>query len=186
MEISNSITLHFLRVRPVKLPERGTTTSAGIDFFVPAFYEEFITDFETKNPDIKLSVNYTEDGHLNGSGDFVLEPHQRANIPSGVKAVFDRDQAASALIAYNKSGVSTKKGLCKMAEVVDSDYRGEIHISLVNTSNEPVVIKAGEKLMQFLHIPVYLSQIHEINQDEFDAYGTTERGEGGFGHTGDK
>lgn len=186
METSNSITLHFLRVRPVKLPERGTATSAGIDFFVPAFYDEFINDFTEKNPGVKLNVNYTEDGHISGVGDFIIEPHQRVNIPSGIKVIFEKDQVASALIAYNKSGVSTKKGLCKMAEVVDSDYRGEVHISLVNTSDESVVVRSGEKLIQFLHIPVYLSQIHEINQAEFDSYGTTERGEGGFGHTGDK
>jgi dUTP pyrophosphatase len=69
--------------------------------------------------------------------------------------------------------------------VVDSDYQGEIHIHLVNTSHESANIEAGEKLVQFLLVPVDHCDIEEVTESElFDE--TTDRGAGGFGSTGVK
>ena len=90
-----------------------------------------------------------------------------------------------ALIAMNKSGVALKKGLMVGACVVDSDYQGEIHLHLVNTSAKSVTIEPGDKLTQFLLIPVDHCSIELVNEpDLFDD--ETTRGSGGFGSTGVK
>ena len=91
----------------------------------------------------------------------------------------------SALIAANKSGVSTKKGLVFTCQVIDSDYTGEIHLGMVNTSNENVSIVTGEKLVQFIHTPVYFSELVAFaSKRVFDELHTgSQRGDGAFGST---
>lgn len=147
--------MKITKTRKVKTPTRGTQGSAGIDFYVPD--------------------NYPADvGPIN--------PGQKVFIPSGIKANVPE---GFALIAFNKSGVALKKGLMVGACVVDSDYQGEIHIHLVNTSQSPVNIEAGEKLVQFLLIPVDHCVIEEVPESELFNE-TTQRGAGGFGSTGVK
>tara|TARA_Y100000389_G_scaffold201739_1_gene245202 strand:+ start:305 stop:775 length:471 start_codon:yes stop_codon:yes gene_type:complete len=145
--------LKISKIRKVKTPTRGTDGSAGIDFYVPDTY-----------PSDMPAIN---------SGEAVFIPSGiKANVPEGF-----------ALIAFNKSGVALKKGLMIGACVVDSDYQGEIHLHLVNTSYEPVNILPGEKLVQFLLIPVDHGQINVV--DEKDLFTIeTKRGTGGFGSTG--
>ena len=83
---------------------------------------------------------------------------------------------------YNKSGVATKKKLFKGAELIDSDYYGNIHVHLFNHSNKTVKFKKGDKIAQIVMRPVWLGDPNEV--DFIDPVG--ERGEGGFGSTGDK
>ena len=78
-----------------------------------------------------------------------------------------------------------KKGLMVGAAVVDSDYQGEIHLHLVNTSDKNVTIEPGEKLTQFLLIPVDHSMIEVVDQNKLFVTETS-RGAGGFGSTGIK
>ena len=87
----------------------------------------------------------------------------------------------------NKSGVATKKGLIVGACVVDEDYQGEIHLHVINTSNERVSVEPGEKLVQMLLIPVFYDILEEVNSEE-ELFGgeQTVRGQGGFGSTGNK
>ncbi len=67
--------------------------------------------------------------------------------------------------------------------VVDSDYQGEIHLHLINTGREDVNISPGDKLVQFLLIPVDHGIVEMV--DEADLFETeSERGSGGFGSTG--
>ena len=141
------------KLRKVKTPTRGTVGSAGIDFYVP---DDYPSDVGTISP-----------------GNAVFLPSGiAANVPNG-----------HALIAFNKSGVALKKGLMVGACVVDSDYQGEIHLHLVNTSTKPVNIDAGEKLVQFLLVPVNHCEVELVQRhDLFDE--DTERGAGGFGSTG--
>ena len=94
--------MRLSRIRDVKLPTRGTTGSAGIDFYFPNDYPESLC---------------------------TVEPGERFFIPSGIKANVPEGQA---LIAFNKSGVALKQGLSVGACVVDSDYQGEIHLHLIN------------------------------------------------------
>ncbi len=141
------------KVRNVKTPTRGTEGSAGIDFYVPDDY-----------PDDLCRV----------------APGERYFIPSGIKANVPE---GFALIAMNKSGVALKKGLMVGACVVDSDYQGEIHLHLVNTSTKDAFVEPGEKLTQFLLIPVNHCSVELVGEEElFDTQ--TSRGSGGFGSTG--
>lgn len=147
--------MKLAKIRNVKTPTRGTPGSAGIDFYVP---DDFPKDLCT------------------------IQPSERFFIPSGIKANVPEGYA---LIAMNKSGVSLKKGLLVGACVVDSDYQGEIHLHLVNTSYKAVTIEPGEKLTQFLLIPVDHSPVDLVDVDNLFTNETT-RGSGGFGSTGVK
>lgn len=173
----------FLRVRDVKMPSRGTPQSAGIDFYVPFYNLEFHNAFRDKNPESNGAYMVADmiEGKLTGI--ITIMPQGRALIPAGVKSYFSND---SALIAANKSGVSTKKGLIFSAQVVDADYTGEIHIGVINTGTEPVTILCGEKLIQFLQTPIIFNEIDEITEVETfeNLHAGTLRGDGGFGSTG--
>jgi len=147
--------MKIAKVRNVKTPTRGTTGSAGIDFYVPNDYPPNLC---------------------------TIEPGDRYFIPSGIKANVPE---GFALIAMNKSGVAMKKGLMVGACVVDSDYQGEIHLHLINASTKQVTIEPGEKLTQFLLIPVNHCEVETVQEFALFEEETT-RGSGGFGSTGDK
>ena len=147
--------MKITRIRDVKTPIRGTTGSAGIDFFVPNDYPPNLC---------------------------TIDPGDRYFIPSGIKANVPNGYA---LIAMNKSGVSMKKGLMVGACVVDSDYQGEIHLHLINASNKTVTIEPGDKLTQFLLVPVDHCKTEEVPLGLLFEEETT-RGSGGFGSTGVK
>lgn len=165
---SNSI--KFLKTRDVKSPSRANKYDAGIDFYVPEFTNDYVDILKQKNPEI-----WIEDNKI------VLNSGERILMPSGIYC-----QMASpyrALIAANKSGVSTKTGLIFGAQVVDYEYQGEIHLSLINTSDGAVVITPGMKILQFLETPIFCSDI-EIEEGkqpkEFYTKETT-RKDKGFG-----
>ena len=147
--------MKLAKIRNVKTPTRGTIGSAGIDFYVPDDYPSNLC---------------------------TIEPGDRFFIPSGIKANVPE---GFALIAMNKSGVAMKKGLMVGACVVDSDYQGEIHLHLINASNNSVSIEPGDKLTQFLLVPVNHCSVELVDVDDlFDE--ESSRGSGGFGSTGIK
>jgi dUTP pyrophosphatase len=112
----------------------------------------------------------------------VLKSNDSVLFPTGIKMNIPQDHV---LIAFNKSGVATKRNLTVGASVVDEDYQGEIHIHLTNVGEETQVIKAGEKIIQFLLMPIVYEGLHEVmSEDELWEGEVTERGEGGFGSTG--
>ncbi len=80
-----------------------------------------------------------------------------------------------------RSGLSIKKGLSLVNSpgTIDSDYRGEIKIILVNLSNEPQTIEPGERIAQMV-----IAKYEQIEWAEVAALSETERGAGGFGSTG--
>jgi dUTP pyrophosphatase len=162
--------IKYSKVRDVKSPIRAHDTDAGIDFFVPK---------DLKHKDL---VDAHSKGTIVSKINIEIEPHGRANIPSGVHVKLEREHA---LIAFNKSGVAAKKGLLVGACVVDSDYQGEIHINVINTNNEPVYIDLGSKLIQFLYVPIRLDQMEEVSLDNLYTE-KTERGDGGFGSSDKK
>jgi dUTP pyrophosphatase len=108
-----------------------------------------------------------------------LLPGESALIPSGIKVEIP---PYFALIAFNKSGVSTKKGLQVGACVVDEDYQGEVHLHLVNVSDKVTTISPGEKVLQFILVPVAYPTVREVAAEEIHLQ-STQRGEGGFGST---
>lgn len=183
--------IKFLKVRNVKTPSRGTSLSAGIDFYVPNYSADFLADLKDKN--IKSNCRFHKHSNPDAPNgvalQIVIPPHCRILIPSGIKAYMEDQNCA--LIAANKSGVCTKKGLVFGAQVVDADYSGEIHISVINSSNSDVYIESGDKLIQFIQTPVVYSEIEEILSNDIEEqfenlHKGTERGAGGFGSTGTK
>lgn len=170
--------MKFSKVREVKSPQRGTELSAGIDFFVPVFTKEFKEDLFQKNLN---SISFDD---LEKSNVILLKPHNKILIPSGIKVNFTGGENR-ALVAFNKSGVATKLGLDVMACVVDQDYQGEVHISLINNTKKVVKITENDKIIQFLMLSIFYEPIVQVSPIELYSE-KTERGEGGFGSTGTK
>lgn len=111
-----------------------------------------------------------------------LVPNEDVLIPSGIKVKVPNEFA---LIAHDKSGQATKKNLMVGAKVIDEDYQGEVGIHIRNVGNSPVEIFPGEKIVQFILIPVSYDKVEVV--DLIDLYDeVSERGEGGYGHTGIK
>jgi len=160
--------MKVLKVRDVKLPERGTWRSAGLDFFIP----------------IDLDWNKDCKGLFKIMGltpeCVVLPPGGSIVIPSGIKAKVPEGKA---LVAFNKSGIATKKSLQVGACVVDEDYQGEIHIHLVNVGSEPQAITKGEKIVQFILLNVSYQGVEEVHNFGELFEEVTVRGEGKFGST---
>lgn len=116
----------------------------------------------------------------NTNAAFVLKPNEDALIPSGIKVKLPK---GFALIAFDKSGVATKRKLKVGACVVDEDYQGEIHIHVFNLGSSDVTINPGDKLVQFLLLPINYAEPEECDLNELYE-SVSERGEGGFGSTG--
>ena len=112
----------------------------------------------------------------------LLEPQESVLIPSGIKVNVPE---GSALIAFNKSGVATKKNLQVGACVVDCGYQGEVHIHLTNVGFEPTKIDPGDKIIQLVLIKLGDPSIELVQEEELYSY-SSDRGSGGFGSTGVK
>ncbi len=80
-----------------------------------------------------------------------------------------------------RSGLALKHGitLVNAPGTIDADYRGEIGVIMTTLGNEPFVIRRGERIAQLVFAPVYHAQFREV-----DTLPATQRGSGGFGHTG--
>ena len=171
----------FNKTRSVKSPNRAYDNSDAVDFFIPEYDSDFLSDLKSKNPNkefYECSVSPNCD-----SMTISLAPHGRINIPSGIRVIINDEDTC--LLAVNKSGVATKLGLTIGACLIDRNYTGEIHLSVINTGSEPVQIKTGEKLVQFMHIPVIHSAFQEILSEDFDKLKPdSDRGSGGFGSSG--
>lgn len=112
--------------------------------------------------------------------EYEIPPGGSVLIPSGIKVHFDHGWA---LVANNKSGIASKKGLLVGAQVVDSSYQGEVHIDLHNVGQFPQVVKPGDKIVQFVMYNIGLPTPEEVPESEL--YNKeSDRGEGGFGSTG--
>ncbi len=107
--------------------------------------------------------------------DCVLEAGAAMAVPTGIKVAIPEGYAG---LIWDKSGISLR-GVHKLAGVIDSGYRGEVKVVLVNLGREPFRIEKGMKIAQLLIQPVI-----EVQVVETDELGETSRGEEGFGSTG--
>lgn len=109
----------------------------------------------------------------------VLGPGEIKMIPTGLTAETDCDDVA--LLIYPRSGLSTKYGvsLANCVGVVDSDYRGDWFIPLINHSSKPFTVEHGMRIAQIIPTRVLFPEV-EVS----DALSETERGGGGFGSSG--
>ena len=107
--------------------------------------------------------------------DCVLEEGAAMAVSTGIKVAIPEGHAG---LIWDKSGISLK-GVHKLAGVIDSGYRGEVKVVLVNLSKKPFRIEKGMKIAQLLIQPIV-----EVQVVETDNLGETSRGEEGFGSTG--
>ena len=163
----------------VKAPEREAG-NAGIDFFIPNYSETFAAAFSEKN-DLYACLKSDK----NGKWFISICPHGRVNIPSGIRSFIPTNVA---LEAQNKSGIATKRGLIYGASVVDANYQGIIHLSMINTTDIEIDIPLGMKIVQFIPRLIDTSAIEVYNNISFDEFYKdfefSNRGEGAFGSTG--
>ena len=110
----------------------------------------------------------------------MLKPLQRALIPTGLYIELPDGYEAQ---VRPRSGLALKKGVTVLNSpgTIDSDYRGEIKVIMINLSNETTVINTGERIAQMI-----IAKYEKVTLKEVDELSETERGEGGFGHTGVK
>lgn len=108
-----------------------------------------------------------------------VAPHCRALIPAGIAIEPERTDVGIFLFA--RSGLASKKGIClaNSVGVVDADYRGEIKVALLNTSDEPYTVEPFERIAQLVVMPVVKACFEAA-----DEISDTVRGAGGFGSTG--
>lgn len=143
-------TIRFQRLRPEAiLPVRATEGSAGLD--LTACIDQPV----------------------------VLPKGGRALIPTGLAVALPGNHLASFIFA--RSGLAVKHGvtLSNCVGVVDSDYRGEIKVGLINQGESDYTIQPGERIAQLVVMPVCCLPVEEC--DRLDETG---RGVGGFGSTG--
>ena len=89
------------------------------------------------------------------------------------------------MIAFNKSGVAVKKNLHVGACVVDHGYQGEVHINLTNVGSEDRTLEAGDKIVQFVLLPLGPPEIELVEENNLYESNSS-RGDGGFGSSGTK
>ena len=109
----------------------------------------------------------------------IFEAGERGPVPTGL-AIEPLVPGLAAFI-YSRSGLGAREGLvvAQGVGVIDPDYRGELTVWLLNTSRAPITVKRGERIAQLLFQPFLRPRFLVCN-----ALGETERGAGGFGHTG--
>ena len=109
-----------------------------------------------------------------------IQPDDTELIPSGI-AVYIRDPSLAAVL-LPRSGLGHKKGLVlgNLVGLIDSDYQGQVFISCWNRGKESCVIEPGMRLAQMVFLP-----IQQVNFNLVESFEESDRGEGGFGHTGE-
>lgn len=107
-----------------------------------------------------------------------LNPLERKLIPTGLFLGLPEGYEAQ---VRPRSGLALKKGVTVLNApgTIDADYRGEVGVILVNVSDEPFVVNDGERIAQMV-----IARHETVDWDEVESLDETERGSGGFGHTG--
>lgn len=110
--------------------------------------------------------------------DIILKPLERILVPTGLYIELPHGYEAQ---IRPRSGLALKKGISIVNSpgTIDSDYRGEIGIILINLSNEDFIVKDGERICQMI-----ISKFETISWEQVDSLNDSVRGVGGFGHTG--
>ena len=120
------------------------------------------------------------DLRANINAPIILRPMERCLVPTGLFIALPAGYEAQ---VRPRSGLALKKGITVLNSpgTIDADYRGEVCIILVNLSTEPFTIEDGERVAQMV-----IARHEQAEWEVTDALDETERGEGGFGHSGRK
>lgn len=108
----------------------------------------------------------------------VLEPGARAMVPTGLSFEIP---CGYEIQVRPRSGLAAKNGVTVLNSpgTIDSDYRGEVKVILINLGSEPFAIAHGDRIAQLILAPVEQAQFHVV-----ESLSSTQRGQGGFGSTG--
>lgn len=107
--------------------------------------------------------------------ELILQPGQAQPIATGIKVAIPKGFVG---LIWDKSGISLQN-IHRLAGVIDSGYRGEIKVVMINLGQDPFVIEKGMKIAQMLIQPIQMVDVTEVDDLE-----VTSRGEHGFGSTG--
>mgnify|MGYP002622282874 CR=1 FL=1 len=120
------------------------------------------------------------DLRANLSEPVTLQPLERKLIPTGLFMALPAGYEAQ---VRPRSGLALKKGITVLNSpgTIDADYRGEVCVILINLSAEPFVVEDGERIAQ-----IVIARHEQAEWQEVEVLDDTERGAGGFGHTGKK
>lgn len=112
---------------------------------------------------------------------FEIRPGETKLIPTGLSVYIADPQLAAVILP--RSGLGHKHGIVlgNLVGLIDSDYQGPLMVSMWNRGNELFKVEAGDRIAQLVFIPVVQAEFNIV--EEFEQ---TDRGEGGFGHSGKK
>jgi len=129
-------------------------------------------------PEYKTEGSAGMDLYANTVFETTIAPLQRVLVPTGIYIELPKGYEAQ---VRPRSGLAAKNGVTVLNTpgTIDSDYRGEIKVILVNLSNEDFVLKPGERIAQMV-----VAKHERVDWEEVKVLEATERGEGGFGSTG--
>ena len=129
-------------------------------------------------PTYATALSAGMDLRANIEEDITLLPLQRQLVPTGLHIALPEGYEAQ---VRPRSGLALKHGITVLNTpgTVDADYRGEIMVLLVNFSNEPFTVKDGERIAQMV-----ITKHEKVDFELVDTLDETERGAGGYGHTG--
>lgn len=129
-------------------------------------------------PTYATALSAGMDLRANIDEDITLQPMQRQLVPTGLYIALPEGYEAQ---IRPRSGLALKHGITVLNTpgTVDADYRGEIMVLLVNFSDEPFVVKDGERIAQMI-----VAKHEQVSFELTETLDETERGAGGYGHTG--
>ena len=131
-------------------------------------------------PQYATGMSAGMDLRANLDAPIILKPLHRCLVPTGIFMALPEGFEAQ---VRPRSGLAIKKGISVLNSpgTIDADYRGEVCVILVNLSTEDFVIEDGERIAQMV-----IARYDQAEWQEVDVLDETERGAGGFGHTGKK
>lgn len=131
-------------------------------------------------PQYATGLSAGMDLRANLDSPITLKPLQRCLVPTGIFMALPKGFEAQ---VRPRSGLAIKKGIGVLNSpgTIDADYRGEVCVILVNLSSEDFVVEDGERIAQMV-----IARYEQAEWQEVDVLDETERGAGGFGHTGKK
>ena len=111
--------------------------------------------------------------------DLTLAPGQTELIATGLAIHIENPQVTAMILP--RSGLGHKKGLVlgNLVGLIDSDYQGQLYVSCWNRSQKPVTLARGDRMAQLVFVPVLQVEFNQV-----ETFSDSDRGDGGFGHSG--
>ena len=145
---------------------------------MPEVIIKIINQSDNNTPHYATPGSAGMDIRANLSSQIILQPLQRQMVPTGLFIELPDGYEAQ---VRPRSGLANKQGITCLNSpgTVDSDYRGEIKVILINLSSQEQIIQHGDRIAQMI-----ISKVEKAKWQVVQQLNETQRGEGGFGHTG--